>query len=112
MANLKDFFRDLLNWEAQQTYAPTDEIPQELRNETGVIHEKKLRSRNTFLSEEGSSMCAFYVTTSIHYSCKGYFAFSRAHCVAIFSLAETERLLCGVQSIPQLSLGCGVRFVI
>ena len=39
MANLKDFFRDLLNSEAQQTYEPTDEIPQELRNEAGVIYE-------------------------------------------------------------------------
>ena len=39
MANLKDFFRDLLNWEAQQTYEPTDEIPQALRNEAGVIYE-------------------------------------------------------------------------
>ena len=39
MANLKDFFRDLLNWEEQQIYESMDEIPQELRNKVGVIYE-------------------------------------------------------------------------
>jgi len=32
-------------------------------------------------------------------------AFIRAQCVVIFAAEETARLLCGVQSIPQLSLG-------
>ena len=32
MANLKDFFRDLLNWEEQRSYQPVDQQTQELRD--------------------------------------------------------------------------------
>ena len=39
MANLKDFFRDLLNWEKQHTYGTMDEILQESPSKTGVIYE-------------------------------------------------------------------------
>lgn len=50
MANLKDFFRDLLNWEKQQTYEPTGKIPQELGGEAEVIYEDPdLKSRQQFL---------------------------------------------------------------
>lgn len=39
MANLKDFFRDLLNWEKQHTYGTMDEILQESPSKAGVIYE-------------------------------------------------------------------------
>ena len=62
-----------------------------------------------------------YPQSSLHLQCgcfqgsaskKNYCAFNRAHCVVSFSGAETDKLFRGIQSIPQLSLGWCVRFVI
>ena len=39
MANLKDFFRDLLNWEKQRIYETIDEKPQESSSKAGLIYE-------------------------------------------------------------------------
>ena len=50
MANLKDFFRDLLNWEEQKNYETIDRVPQELRGRAGVIYEDAgLKSRQQSL---------------------------------------------------------------
>lgn len=46
MANLRDFFRDLLNWEEEKNYETMDGMLQELRSEARVIYEDAdLKSR-------------------------------------------------------------------
>ena len=51
MANLKDFFRDLLNWEEQKNDETMDGVLQELHSKTGMVYEDAdLKSDWTFLN--------------------------------------------------------------
>ncbi len=42
MANLRDFFRDLLNWEEQQSNQPGDQYSQELHDPVATIFENDI----------------------------------------------------------------------
>lgn len=50
MANLRDFFRDLLNWEEQQSNQPGDQYSQELHDPVATIFENDI-------SEAGQQEC-------------------------------------------------------